>query len=199
MTLQSCDPDPCSDVACANGGECFDGTCICPDGFGGSNCETDLCADVTCLNGGTCVNGDCECPAGYSGTDCGIEQRSYFILEYNASEACTSGDDPAFLMEIKATAQGADKILIENIYNLTSPAWAVPLTIAEATITGTITSDTSFDILEQNLSGNGNLISVLGSGSIDPGTGIVTLIYTITDSNVTPAFVDDCTTTLSPR
>lgn len=33
--------DPCEDVSCQNGGACDDGTCICEDGYSGTNCETE--------------------------------------------------------------------------------------------------------------------------------------------------------------
>ncbi|HNB81048.1 MAG TPA: hypothetical protein PLP34_00770 [Chitinophagaceae bacterium] len=36
----SCDPDPCEDIVCANGGTCTDGTCACPAGYEGTLCET---------------------------------------------------------------------------------------------------------------------------------------------------------------
>jgi len=66
--------DPCSGVACLNGGACNAGTCICPTGYTGSHCETTIvtnpCAGVTCLNGGYCSSGTCICPTGYTGTYC---------------------------------------------------------------------------------------------------------------------------------
>ncbi len=36
--LSAC--NKCKDTVCLNGGECSDGTCICPDGFTGVNCQT---------------------------------------------------------------------------------------------------------------------------------------------------------------
>ncbi len=32
------DPDPCKDVECGVNGECFEGSCVCLDGFEGSGC-----------------------------------------------------------------------------------------------------------------------------------------------------------------
>lgn len=40
LGLLGCKKDPCKDVTCANDGVCFEGKCICPDGFEGANCET---------------------------------------------------------------------------------------------------------------------------------------------------------------
>lgn len=39
-TLVSCDPDPCKDVTCVNGGTCVSGTCNCPTGYEGATCAT---------------------------------------------------------------------------------------------------------------------------------------------------------------
>lgn len=43
--FSSCDElitetDPCEDVVCLNGGYCQDGTCICTNGYTGTNCQT---------------------------------------------------------------------------------------------------------------------------------------------------------------
>lgn len=40
VVFSSCDPDPCKDIVCANGGTCTDGTCACPAGYEGTLCET---------------------------------------------------------------------------------------------------------------------------------------------------------------
>lgn len=74
MMFSACkkEEDPCKGVNCLNGGECNDGTCICPTGWSGEFCETstDPCTGVNCANGGTCVNGTCNCPPGWSGPNC---------------------------------------------------------------------------------------------------------------------------------
>lgn len=40
--MVSCNPDPCKDVVCSNGGTCDDvtGACTCPAGYIGASCET---------------------------------------------------------------------------------------------------------------------------------------------------------------
>ncbi|WP_118974417.1 calcium-binding EGF-like domain-containing protein [Taibaiella koreensis] len=39
VLFNSCVKDPCSDLACKNGGSCSDGYCQCPTGFEGAECE----------------------------------------------------------------------------------------------------------------------------------------------------------------
>ena len=38
----ACEDDPCEDVACQNGGICQNGSCVCPDGYGGDDCAVAL-------------------------------------------------------------------------------------------------------------------------------------------------------------
>ncbi|GAB4384357.1 MAG: hypothetical protein Kow0075_16390 [Salibacteraceae bacterium] len=59
-------------MECLNGAECEDGTCICPDGFSGTNCEIeDLCItqNPDCKHG-DCVEGECDCHTNYYGEKC---------------------------------------------------------------------------------------------------------------------------------
>jgi len=37
--------DPCDDVNCQNGSTCDDGTCLCVEGYIGTNCETEIRAE----------------------------------------------------------------------------------------------------------------------------------------------------------
>lgn len=64
--LTSCNPDPCKDVVCNNGGTCdLDGNCVCPSGFEGTNCDTKSNTVFT----GTNLTGDDGCvtnPVGQS-------------------------------------------------------------------------------------------------------------------------------------
>ncbi len=39
VTYNSCTPDKCKAIACAYGGVCKDGDCICPSGYEGTQCE----------------------------------------------------------------------------------------------------------------------------------------------------------------
>jgi hypothetical protein len=39
VVFTSCEKDPCSELACKNGGNCSDGYCQCPVGFEGAECD----------------------------------------------------------------------------------------------------------------------------------------------------------------
>lgn len=40
ITICACKEDPCEETNCLNGGECIEGICECPEGFGGENCAS---------------------------------------------------------------------------------------------------------------------------------------------------------------
>ena len=59
-------------------------SCMCVDGFTGSNCAIDVdeCASSPCNNGATCNNEigsfSCSCPQGYTGATCSV---SLFVTQ----------------------------------------------------------------------------------------------------------------------
>lgn len=42
VTFTACNPDPCKDVVCNNGGTCILGTCDCTVGYSGTSCDTEV-------------------------------------------------------------------------------------------------------------------------------------------------------------
>ncbi len=66
--------DACDDVDCGANGTCVDGTCVCDNGWSGTNCSTSICDTVDCGPNGSCdpATGDCNCNEGYSGANCEI-------------------------------------------------------------------------------------------------------------------------------
>ena len=87
--------DPCKDVNCQNGGQCFDGSCSCPGEWTGESCEINKCDELNCQNGGECVNGACDCPQGYTGVACEFSIQSRLVGTWTAAQTCrlTGGTD----------------------------------------------------------------------------------------------------------
>lgn len=178
--MVSCDTDPCKDVDCGLDGQCVDGDCVCPDGFGGADCSTDYCATLVCdATGGDelAVEGgcDCVCNAGYEGADCATEQREKFIATYNVNESCTSGN---FTYAITGTTSSADvtTIILTNFgdYNVN--------------VTATVNANgTSITIPSQTVGGG----TFSGSGQLSGS--ILTITYTVTAGTSTDTCTMTCT------
>ena len=65
---------------CDNGGYCFVGRCICPEGLGGPMCDE---CDPPCQNGGLCsASGDCQCIKPFDGPVC----------EFNSTTSVTNNN-----------------------------------------------------------------------------------------------------------
>ena len=47
MILSSCEPDPCRDTFCYQGGECVDGVCFCRPGQYNADCSGSLASDLS--------------------------------------------------------------------------------------------------------------------------------------------------------
>ena len=41
FSTTSCNSDPCKDVKCGDHGTCFDGACVCDQGYEGTNCDVE--------------------------------------------------------------------------------------------------------------------------------------------------------------
>jgi hypothetical protein len=83
-------------VSCFNNGTCLEGyalnyTCMCTEGYTGSQCEQDIddCASNPCANGSTCLDEiadyTCLCLPGYTGGNCSTN------IDDCASNPCANG------------------------------------------------------------------------------------------------------------
>ncbi|MBL4586058.1 MAG: hypothetical protein JKX84_03240 [Flavobacteriales bacterium] len=141
--------------------------------LGMTSCDTDACKDVDCGANGTCLEGDCICDLGYEGTNCATLVNASFTGSFNITESCTSGPDQ---YAITVTAPTATTVNINNLYD------------ASLNVTGTINADGGVTIASQTF-GSGTI-----SGSITETGGVLTIVYTFTDSSGSP---DTCTMTAS--
>ncbi len=121
--MNSCNPDPCKDVVCQNGGTCVDGTCGCLTGYEGTNCETEMRTKFLL--------------SASSFTESGTTDSSYNHVVHNYSNTynmtITKGSD-------------VNTILIENLGNYGCSSGSY-------TVTGTMTASTAFTIASQAVCG----------------------------------------------
>lgn len=86
MAASACNTDACKDVTCNNGGTCADGTCLCADGYEGTNCDTEMRAKFL---GNFNITESCS-----SGTDtysCVIATSSSNVANISFSNLYNSG------------------------------------------------------------------------------------------------------------
>ncbi|MEY4877199.1 MAG: EGF-like domain [Bacteroidota bacterium] len=141
-----------------------------------NSCKKDPCKDVVCNNGGTCVDGTCSCTSGYEGANCETETRSKYVGEY--------------------TGNGTDNATPSSSYT----SWHFKYSLK-----GTVASDMTMDIQDQNRTFTLSMPIVLnsastgftitsttnggftytGSGTISASTSAVTLIEHDNTANTT--------------
>lgn len=86
MFIPACtDENLCKDVDCGTYGTCFDGDCVCDDGY----------------------------EIGTSGK-CDTEQRAKFLGTYNSSETCTPPSTGSYSNTITASGSDVTKVVISN-------------------------------------------------------------------------------------
>lgn len=128
--LQGCKKDdPCEGKVCFNGGTCVDGSCVCANGYSGSDCSVapNACIGISCLNGGYCANGACVCPQGYTGADCSqqvtpsaVRINSITVTGFPATDTggagwdLTSGADLLCEVRLGSTVIWASPTFIQN-------------------------------------------------------------------------------------
>ncbi|MBN8684191.1 MAG: hypothetical protein J0L99_16210 [Chitinophagales bacterium] len=116
--------DPCKNVECGANGTCFEGACVCNEGFEGSGCDTEWSAKfVTTYNGtDVCANGTFD----YDQAITRVSESTVLLNDLGG----TVYDITANISRINANDAGAEKIS----WNVTSAGLTFK---GEGTITGT--------------------------------------------------------------
>ncbi len=112
------------------------------------------CDNVICLNGATCKDGLCYCPQGFEGDKCQIKWSDKFVGAFQAKDACYTGSDVYYNVQISANPDYAYKVKLFNL------GVFCPLSTLDANITS---EKTNLQIPLQK--GCGNLY-LSGTGSI---------------------------------
>lgn len=213
--------EACKDIICLNGGNCNNGTCNCPEGFGGSYCELPACGAGFCEHGGTCVNGTCDCPEGYLGDFCETVTPCA-LLNCPENAHCKTLTDQTVICECDDWYTGTNCTEVRSNYygNYTA---------TESCLTGIFTNFVSisssisgvqyFNMVGPAQVGSGNFsvkaqlsttdpnkftipnqtisadVSIIGTstGSRDPANGNITVSYKVTYST---GSIQNCTLTL---
>jgi hypothetical protein len=179
--LTSCEDDPCADVDCGVGGTCFEGTCICDQGYvsdGMGGCEEDPCFEVDCGDNATCVDGNCVCDDGYEQNNAGdcVLERAKFVGSYQVMDNCSVSGTATYT--VTAAGGGSDDMVqISNFWNLFANA-------VDATISGDTIS-----IALQDPDSDGFTVEGMGVYT----DGVIDMDYTIIDTS--NGDTDNCAST----
>lgn len=191
LTLVSCqEKDPCDEINCNSNSTCFEGSCVCKDGWledSSSNCTVqDLCFNVTCGMHGICdaSNGNCICDLGYEKDGdalCNIPIRDQFIGIWQGSHVYQGISSGVYQFEIEATPEDPIAMRVINFMDLECPSTAGSDLTAIVThnnfgLRFSFNSDCSdFQILDTTMDLNGQ--DVLEISSIIHGYGQATSPY----------------------
>ncbi len=130
------DDDACKDVECGTNGACFDGNCVCDDGY----------------------------EIGTSGL-CDTESRAKFYGNYNTSETCSTGNGSYSMGITAASGTDVTQISISNFGDSGLAATATvdgdDFTVASTTLPNGVTISGSGTI-----SGNTITLNYTGSGPV---------------------------------
>lgn len=133
VTAISCDNN-CDDVICQNNGTCEDGTCVCPEGYGGDNCEQLLTCEVLeplCPPNANCTMLNeqpvCQCNIGYQGDSCTQLTIEQYIGNggtgqlYNANDQCSVGVPLLYTVKLSPASNNTE-FHIETFGGFDSPS-----------------------------------------------------------------------------
>jgi hypothetical protein len=99
MFFNACSSDPCKDVNCGANGNCVDGTCVCDNGYEGTDCSTEV---RTKFVGTYSVSGTITCPVSGNGTI----NNSVLTISNSSSDITKIVIDFAGQLTITATTEG---------------------------------------------------------------------------------------------
>ncbi len=87
--LSACSDDKCKDQYCLNGGDCLDGSCICPAGYRGAHCEEKITKP-----GYNCINGNCATYSSLSACQnaCATNTGGYNCVNGNCTYVNANGE-----------------------------------------------------------------------------------------------------------
>ncbi len=174
FSIQSCDTDPCKDVACGDNGVCLEGTCICDDGYDGSDCNI----VIRSLFLGT-----------YN-----VEEICDGVPNFTDN----------YVSKITESSQGTGFINVDNIYNFPTFFPSVQPEDATALASVSVSGDEYVLLIESQTFTSAILadFEVAGSGIYNPSTSEITLTYSITDTSLDPVdagYIDNCTQIYTPQ
>ncbi len=185
VMFTSCVDDPCANLDCGVGGDCFDGDCVCQVGFtkdANGDC-VEACSLVNCGDNSTCIDGDCICDIGFEEDADGncVSENMKYMGTWNVQDDCDPSGMATYSVSISA-APDSTQVAINDFYELFDrPVFADVI-------------GTSITIARQDPLGTG-IFFVEGSGSYDSDQIIWT--YTVSDETPGDPFTDTCTSTWS--
>jgi len=112
---QKCDENPWRTTClndCFGRGQCVEETCVCQEGWTGTDCSSEYCPS-DCSGHGHCESGYCMCDPMYGGPDCSIDRLVYLkealLQDVSTNLEFTNGCE--FLTKEALEKGGGDKIM----------------------------------------------------------------------------------------
>jgi len=175
FTVQSCNTDPCRNVDCGVNGTCFEGSCICDNGYDGTDCNIIIRSLFTGLYD---VEEICDSDSSYT---------DYYESSINES------------------IEGVQFVTINNIYNFEGQGFDPDDATVLASVSNTggeysllIESQT----VTVGFAGYTVDFEISGTGTYDPASTVITLNYSVTNTDLDPldeGYIDNCVQAYYPQ